>query len=465
MLPKLNLEPDENMHLFEPLADRAYRHLFLAQVLSLLGTGMTTVALALLAYELAGANAGAVLGTALALKMVAYVGIAPIAGAYAGRFPRRAFLVTLDLVRALIVLALPFVTEIWQIYVLIFVLQSCSAAFTPTFQATIPDILADEKRYTQALSLSRLAYDTEALVSPVLAALLLSVMSYHWLFLGNVAGFIASGLLVLSVALPIAKRSVISGGVWSRTTRGMRIYLATPRLRGLLALNLAVAAGGAMVIVNTVVLVRASLMGGDASVALLMAAYGGGSMLAALALPRVLEAVPERNLMLGGAAALGFGLLGAASGLSWTIALPLWALMGIGGSLVQTPGGRLLRRSSHAEDRPALFAAHFALSHACWLITYPLAGWAGARFGLLVAALALLMVVGAGIILAAWLWPAHDPEIVAHTHATLVHDHPHLDDGHHGTGDNAHGTHRHEPLRHAHAFVIDDHHPVWPVAR
>ncbi len=453
------------MKLFEPLADRTYRHLFLAQVLSLLGTGLTTVALALLAYQLAGANAGAVLGTALALKMVAYVGIAPVVGAYSGYFPRRTFLVTLDLVRALIVLALPFVNEVWQIYVLIFVLQSCSAAFTPTFQATIPDILTDEKRYTQALSLSRLAYDTEALVSPVLAALLLSVMSYHWLFLGNVAGFIMSGLLVLSVALPMAPRSVISGGVWSRTTRGMRIYLATPRLRGLLALNLAVAAGGAMVIVNTVVLVRATLGGGDTSVALLMAAYGGGSMLAALALPRVLEIMPERRLMLGGAFALGVGLLGAASGLSWTTALPLWALMGIGGSLVQTPGGRLLRRSSHAEDRPALFAAQFALSHACWLITYALAGWAGARFGLPVAAMALLALVAAGIAMAAWFWPGQDPEVLVHTHEALDHDHPHLEDGHHALAETVLGSHRQEPRHHSHAFVIDDLHRQWPTRR
>ena len=52
-------------------------------------------------------------------------------------------------------------------------------------------------------------------------------------------------------------------------------------------------------------------------------------------------------------------------------------LLGLAWSAVQTPGGRLLRRSAHAPDRPALFAAQFALSHACWLATYPLAGWLG----------------------------------------------------------------------------------------
>ena len=131
--------------MFEILANRTYRHLFSAQVIALVGTGLLTVALGLLAYQLAGENAGAVLGTALAIKMIAYVGVAPVVGGFADRLPRRAFLVAMDFVRAGIALLLPFITEVWQVYVLIFLLQSASAAFTPTFQATIPDVLTDEK--------------------------------------------------------------------------------------------------------------------------------------------------------------------------------------------------------------------------------------------------------------------------------------------------------------------------------
>lgn len=76
------------------LANRTYRHLLAAQVIALLGTGLATVALGLLAYQLAGPNAGAVLGFALAIKMVAYIGVAPVVGAFADRLPRWAFLVT-----------------------------------------------------------------------------------------------------------------------------------------------------------------------------------------------------------------------------------------------------------------------------------------------------------------------------------------------------------------------------------
>lgn len=288
------------------LKNRTYRHLFSAQVIALVGTGLMTVALGLLAYDLAGADAGAVLGTALAIKMLAYVGVAPVAQAFADRLPRRSLLVALDLVRASVALCLPFVSEIWQIYLLIFVLQAASAGFTPTFQATIPDILPDEDEYTKALSLSRLAYDLESLISPMLAAALLTVISFHNLFAGTVLGFLVSAALVVSVGLP----TTVPGprrGIWDRTTRGTRIYLATPRLRGLLAISLAVAAAGSMVIVNTVVIVKARFGLGESEVAWALAAFGGGSMIAAFALPRLLDKIADRPAMIAGGNDAGVG--------------------------------------------------------------------------------------------------------------------------------------------------------------
>ena len=294
--------------MLEILANRSYRHLFGAQVIALIGTGLATVALGLLAFDLAGADAGTVLGTAFAIKMLAYVGVAPVAAAFAERLPRRAMLVSLDVVRAGIAVLLPFVTEVWQIYVLIFLLQSASAGFTPTFQATIPEVLPDEKDYTRALSLSRLAYDLESLVSPMLAALLLTLVSFHTLFAGTVIGFLASAALVVSVLLP-SPTPITPRPIYERTTRGMRIYLATPRLRGLLAVNMAVAAAGAMVIVNTVVIVQGAFGLSQQSTALALAAFGGGSMLAALTLPRLLETVSDRAAMLTGVALMIAGLV------------------------------------------------------------------------------------------------------------------------------------------------------------
>jgi H+ antiporter protein len=423
------------------LANRIYRHLLCAQVIALIGTGLATVALGLLAYDLAGANAGAVLGTALAIKMVAYIGVAPVVGAYADRLPRRAFLVAMDVVRAAVAFLLPFVDQIWQIYLLIFVLQSASAAFTPTFQATIPDVLPDETEYTKALSLSRLAYDLESLLSPILAAAALSIISFHWLFAGTSIGFLASAMFVISVRLPFSPAVKRVGGIYARTTRGLRIYLKTPRLKGLLALTLAAAAASSMVIVNTIVIVRDQLGLGQSAVALTLASYGGGSMLAALLLPRLLDRLSDRSVMILAACALAAGLAIMAaltavlqhSGNFWPIVLAGWFWLGIAYSASVTPSGRLLRRSANADDRPAVFAAQFALSHGCWLIAYPLAGQIGAGYGQAAAFGALALLAGLGVFAALILWPASELGTVPHSHDDLPPNHPHLRDGHRNT--------------------------------
>jgi len=435
------------------LANRTYRNLFLAQVIALVGTGLATVALGLLAYEIAGGSAGAVLGTALAIKMVAYIFVAPVAGAFANRLPRRALLVSLDAIRAAVAVCLPFVSQVWQVYVLIFVLQSASAAFTPTFQATIPDVLPDERDYTRALSLSRLAYDMESLASPILAAALLTMMSYHWLFSGTAVGFSSSALLVVSTLFPKATPPGEQGGIYDKTTRGIRTYLKTPRLQGLLALTLSAAAGSSMVIVNTVVIVKAMGLS-QRDVALTLAAFGGGSIATALTLPRVLDRVADRKVMLAAASIMTLALASLAFLTSsiqpgpsyWRILIIGWLVMGVSYSAGVTPSGRLLKRSSHAEDRPALFAAQFALSHVCWLICYPLVGALGAQAGMRAAFAAMSAVAAVGVIAAMRLWPAHDPDIIAHEHGNLDVDDEHL------------GLH----ARGAHRFVIDGRHPQWP---
>ncbi|WP_406728563.1 MFS transporter [Streptomyces sp. GD-15H] len=417
------------------LRNRTYRHLFTAQAIALVGTGLATVALGLLAYDIAGADAGSVLGTALAIKMVAYVAIAPAIGAVAARLPRRALMVGSDLVRAAVALMLPFVDQVWQVYVLIFLLQSASAAFTPTFQAVIPDVLPAERDYTRALSLSRLAYDLESLFSPALAAALLSLMTYNWLFMGTVAGFLASAALVVSAILPKRVAAEPRGGsAYAKATAGARLFLAVPQLRALLALDLAVAAAGAMVTVNSVVYVRGELAHGAADLSLALGAYGGGSMVVALLLPRLLDRVCDRTVMLGGAlslplvfAALG-GTTAAGSGAwRWPALLLTWAAFGAACSMVLTPAWPI-RRSAPPEERPAAFAAQFSLSHGCWLLTYPLAGWLGAVTGLQSAVVALGVIALKAGLGAVWLWPSRKPAPVEHEHSGLHADHPHLAD-------------------------------------
>lgn len=442
--------------MIDVLKQPTYARLFGAQVIALLGTGLLTVALSLLAFDLAGDQAGSILGTVFAIKMVSYVGLAPFANAISDRFPRKVVLIGADVVRATVALSLPFVDAVWQVYAAVFVLQAASATFTPIFQAVIPDILPEEKDYTQALSLSRLAYDLENLISPIFAGALLSVMSYHWLFGGTVIGFAGSTLLIALSSISIPNLPGKDRRFMDRVTRGIRIYLATPRLRGLLALNLSAASAGAFVLVNTVVIVRTGYDATVSHVAYALAAFGGGSMISALALPKVLEIVSDRKLMISAAFLLaGLTLLHALYFLTvglapWAVFLSTWVCSGVLYSAILTPSGRLLRHSAHAENRPAIFSAQFVLSHLCWLFTYPIAGWAGELFGLPVAMAILGAVAFAGWRIALSVWPVDHVKELFHEHPDLSPDHPHLQE------------YQVSDHQHRHIFVIDDEHNAWP---
>ncbi|MFB8007448.1 MFS transporter [Nocardia sp. NPDC056000] len=400
--------------MLDVLRHTRFRRLFTAQVVALLGTGLLTVALGLLAYDLAGARAGVVLGTALAVKMLAYVAVAPLISALTERVPRTVLLVSADVLRAAIALALPFITRTWEIYLLIALLQSASATFTPAFQSVIPNVLPDERDYTRALSLSRLAYDMESLLSPILAAAALTVISYHALFVGTAAGFVVSATMVRAARLPRFTGDS-SGPLWARITHGARIMTRRPVLRGLLAMNLVVAAATSLVVVNTVVYVRDRLGGTNSDVALALGCFGLGSMLVALMLPRILTGVPDRAVMLTGcrilpgalAVAAVIPLLGPFTGSA--LLSVTWIALGAGTSMINTPSARLLRAESDSASRTAVFTAQFSLSHACFLLTYPIAGGLGAVAGLPITAVVLAVIATLAATTAARVWPALAP--------------------------------------------------------
>jgi len=83
-----------------------------------------------------------------------------------------------------------------------------------------------------------------------------------------------------------------------------------------------------------------------------------------------------------------------------------WALAGVGFSAVLTPIGRLLRRAAPEDDLPSIFAAQFALTHVCWLITYPLAGFLGNALGLPETVLVMGLVAWFGVVIGLMCWPA-----------------------------------------------------------
>lgn len=390
------------------LSNPIFRAFYLAQIASLVGAGIATVALGLFAFELVGRSAGAVLGTALALKTLTTVLLSPFVTALLERFARRSVLVRLELARGMVVFIFPFVTEVWQVYVLIVLLHSASAGLVPSVRSTLADILPSDKDYTRALALTQLAYDMETVASPLLALLLLSFIPLKGLFIAAAGGLLISAAVIASVSLPV-QNLVVGLGAGARAVNGLRLFLSTPMLRGLLALTVCAASASAMVLVNTVVFVQSDLGLEAQATVLALAVFGAGSMTAAVLVPRLLDRYPQRVVMMVGSCLCAGGLAGGPAVGSYGMMLLLWFGIGSGYALVLTPAGRLVARAASGSDRSSLFAAHFALTHACWFAAYLVAGRAGELAGIAPAFLALAAMAAGGLFAGLRVWPAVEP--------------------------------------------------------
>ncbi|WP_193142670.1 MULTISPECIES: MFS transporter [unclassified Meridianimarinicoccus] len=433
-----------------PLRNPQFRRLFAAQILSLTGVGILTVSLALSAYDFGGISlGGTILGGILALKMVAYVLVSPVAEAALSHYPRRPVLAMIDLMRMGIVALMALAVGPWQVAGLAFVFFAFASGFTPLFQSVIADMIPDEAEYARALALSRLAYTLESILSPVIAALALNLIAPGQLFFLASLSFAGSIVMLMLTRFP-ALVATAKTPFRQRLPRGLRIYLRTPRLRGLWLMQFALSLMMAWVLVNSVIYAAAHFETGVEFYPRLMTCYGMGAAVLALLVPRLLDHASERRIMTLGVVI--FAALGALVLLSpgETGALVLWFGFGAAASLVLTPGGLIITRSSTSENRPAVFAAQFALSHAGWLLAYPAAGLLGAAVGPAPAMAGLCIAALLTLVLAARVWVAEPPAGLVHEHPELPEGHPHLRE-HYAQGH-----------RHRHRYFIDDLHPHWP---
>jgi predicted MFS family arabinose efflux permease len=426
--------------MFSVLSHPIYRRLFTAQVVSILGTGLSTVALGFLALEISALQAGMVLGTAFAIRMVANVAVTLAANALLMNVPRMRLLSAMDLTRAALVLVFPFVNEVWQIYLLVFVIQSASAVASPLMQATVAETVKGEADYGRALSMTRFAYDIELVISPVLAAALLVITDFEHLFAGTAAGFILSGLILARTPVSADARTGRREAI-SRIVMGIRAYVDAPALRSVLVLNFAAAGALCTVLVNTVVLTQVQLGLGQSHTALAIACYGAGSMAFALALPWLSTKISDRSAMLGGALLIACTLLTASLLSSYSMLCFLWFFLGVGHSAIQTSSGRVIRASGDQGLITALFVANFSLTHAVRLSGYLIAGWLGAQAGVGVAMCAAGVIAMAAFALALVFWRTDRAGDHLHRHDDLAADHPHLLEL-----PTVNGFHRHKPV-------------------
>ncbi len=366
---------------FRSLRNPDFARLYISQATSLLGDALTWVGLALLSFELAGSNSSVILGAALTLRVTAFVIFSPLAGALADRLDRKLILVTSDLGRMVVIGLMPFVTQAWQVYALMFALNALTAFFTPTYQATIP-LVTGKQDYGQAISLSGATYEVLGVLGPGIAGGVAAFIGGRSIFFLDAVTFLISAVLILTLprALNAARgpSEITSATTWRDVRDGTtRLWSDTP-MRYALLLELVASVAGALVLVNTVGLVKGSLGLGNVEYGLVMAAFGIGATIAALAVGALEKRLPRTQFVLFGALVTTLAVL-PANLVPFAPLLALWLVAGAGQNWVNLPVQALIADRTPTEVQGRVYGAHFAWSHLWYALAYPLAGWLGSR--------------------------------------------------------------------------------------
>ncbi|HEY9663680.1 MAG TPA: MFS transporter, partial [Allocoleopsis sp.] len=188
----------QSPRLLHCLRNPIFARLYSAQSINLIGDALTWVGLALLAFELAGQKAGLILSGALTLRVAAFVLLSPLAGAIADRFDRKRIMIITHLARMVIVALLLFVTQEWQIYVIVFALNVFYAFFTPTYTATIP-LVTGQDEYPQAIALSSATFQLLGVLGPGLAGGIAAFTGARQVFFLDALSFLIAAVLIVTL--------------------------------------------------------------------------------------------------------------------------------------------------------------------------------------------------------------------------------------------------------------------------
>ncbi|AFY70008.1 major facilitator superfamily MFS_1 [Thalassoporum mexicanum PCC 7367] len=438
---------------WQGLENPIFAKLYLAQLINLAGDSLTWLGLGLLAFEIAGENAGAVLAGALTLRVMAFVVLSPIAGAIADQIDRKRLMVITHLARMGIVCLFPFTTQVWQIYAIVLLLNTFSAFFTPTYKATIP-LVTTEAQCPQAIALSSATYQLLGVLGPGLSGSIAALVGTRQIFFLDSITFFISALLIASLPRQlIVAQSQSTARKIHRILKDIRTgttcLFADPPIRYALVLQLIAAIAGAQILVNTVGYVQGILNLGKVEYGWSMAAFGVGATFASVWLYQSRQQRSAILLTSIGAITITLALLPAnltnLNGL-----LILWVIAGIGQTLVNVPTQTLIAQRVTVELQGRVYGAHFAWSHLWWAFAYPLAGWIGNRFpssnffysGL----------IGGGLFCMVYL--VFKPQQLSKLKDWLWHEHEHTHDRQH---QHQHSTNEAigQPHNHLHFHLID----------
>lgn len=315
------LGPLGRAKILQPLSNRDFALLTAGSTVSLLGDGFFFLALAWQVYEISNVpTALSVVWVAWTLPSVIFL---LVGGALADRYDRRLLMIGADIIRALAIGSIGFlsiagVLEIWHIAVLIAFVGLGDAFFNPTSTAIVPDLVPDRDLPQANALLGTMRPLMVRLLGPALAGFMVAAVGSGAAFVVDGASFIVSAVAI--AAIRQRPMHVEEGGHGIRQTihqvrEGLGFVRRTPWIWATLVsamLSLLVFFGPVETLVPFLVKNRLNL--GPESLGLLFAVGGVGAILTGVAigqfgLPRKRITIMYASWSLGVAFMAIYGLM------------------------------------------------------------------------------------------------------------------------------------------------------------
>lgn len=168
--------------------NRNFVQLLSGQIFSDFGDAVFRISIVLYVYSLTGSTTKMTL--VLAMQTLPWILIGPISGVFADRISRKTIMVSSDILRAISIVSIPFIHSLYPLLIIAFLDGIGSACFAAPRSAAIPEMVG-LKLYVKAISISRLIFQTFAVLGPLIAAPV-------YAFFGPLAFWITSGCYLIS---------------------------------------------------------------------------------------------------------------------------------------------------------------------------------------------------------------------------------------------------------------------------
>jgi predicted MFS family arabinose efflux permease len=307
-----------------------FRVMFVANIVSMLGTVVAEVALTVLVYE--QTRSPALAASVLALSFLPYLLGGVLLGGAADRLPARRALVVCDLLSAVLVAAM--VIPGMPIAALLGLLFA-NGLLAPVYQgvraAVLPDVLPPGPGYILGRSMMRMVAQSAQIVGFGAGGLLLALLSPRGALAFDAASFAASAVLLRAglSRRPAQRARAGAGSMAGDSLRGVRSVLSHRQVRRILLFSWLVPA--CAVAPEALAAPYASHIGQPAQVTgFLLMGLPAGTVLADVVAARLLRVRWQRRLIVPAALLMFVPLAGFAASPGLALALALLVVCGLG---------------------------------------------------------------------------------------------------------------------------------------